>query len=337
MGEGQPTGFRPGAPAPDAMVRWPADFGSRFMVCVDTEESFDWTGPFDRDARDCAALSALPEMHARFRARGVAVNYLIDHPVTTWSGAREIMAALTEDGVSAVGTQLHPWVSPPFEEEVCVHNSFAGNLPKSLEAAKLAQLTEAIEDVCGVRPVMYRAGRYGLGHDTLGLLTDLGYRIDSSMRSRYDYSAQGGPDYSAIPNHAFRTGPGGALVEIPFTTIFTGALRRQGNGLYRTLGGIPRARGIASRLGLLARVALTPEDMPLEEALEAVRVALGEGLPLLNFAYHSPSLVPGNTPYVRDQADLSAFLRWWDEVLDLLEARGARPVSQNALIAAACG
>lgn len=330
-------GFRPGAPRAETLVRWPADFGTRFMVCVDTEEAFDWNGVFDRDARDASAITALPAMHQRFRTRGIAVNYMIDHPVAVWPGAREVMAALTVDGISAVGTQLHPWVSPPFAEKVCVHNSFAGNLPKSLEAAKLATLTRAIADVCGVRPLMYRAGRYGLGHNTLGLLAELGYRIDTSMRSRYDYSAQGGPDYSAIPNHVFRTGPGDALVEIPFTTIFTGGLRGAGNGLFRTLGNVPRGRGIASRLGLLTRVALTPEDMPLADALEAVRVALGEGLPLLNFSYHSPSLVPGNTPYVRTDADLAVFLRWWDEVLDLLTARGAKPVSQAELITAACG
>jgi len=33
-------------------------------------------------------------------------------------------------------------------------------------------------------------------------------------------------------------------------------------------------------------------------------------------SYHSTSLLPGNTPYVRDEADLARFLRWLNEYLD---------------------
>jgi hypothetical protein len=74
--------------------------------------------------------------------------------------------------------------------------------------------------------------------------------------------------------------------------------------------------------------------MPLRDALEAVRVAIGEGVRVLNFSFHSPSLVPGHTPYVRDRADLAAFERWWEMVLALLDQRGAMPIGLDALIAA---
>ncbi len=80
--------------------------------------------------------------------------------------------------------------------------------------------------------------------------------------------------------------------------------------------------------------------MPLRDALEAVRVAAGEGLRLLNFAFHSPSVEPGHTPYVRTAADLAAFHRWWEEVLDLLARLGVRSASLDELLAAAdaaCG
>ena len=341
MASGPPTRpFRVPAPAADTLVVWPHGFGTRFMVCVDTEEEFDWRKPVSRDQRETKAIAAMPAMHRRFAERGVPVTYLVDHPVTGTPAAAEVIRRLLDDGRSAVGTQLHPWVSPPFEEEVNRTNSFAGNLPRELELAKLTVLTEAIEAAFGARPVMYRAGRYGLGPHSLALLAGLGYRIDTSMRSGYDYSNELGPDYSAVPNRAFRTGPGNALVEIPFTTVFTGRLRRAGPPLHGLLGKLPRGRGIASRLGLMSRVALTPEDMPIAEATEAVRVALGEGLPLLNFAFHSPSVEPGHTPYVRDAADLAAFHRWWEVMLDLLDARGVRPVSQAQLVAAideACG
>jgi peptidoglycan/xylan/chitin deacetylase (PgdA/CDA1 family) len=318
-------------------VQWPESFGTRFTVFVDTEEEFDWGASLSREERGTTHMAAMPEAHARFAAHGVPLTWLVDHPIATCPRSTGTLRPLIEDGRSAIGTQLHPWVNPPFEEEVSPRNSFAGNLPAALEEAKLALLTDTIASAFGTRPLVYRAGRYGIGPSTFAALARLGYRADTSMRSRYDYSSESGPDFCEIPNHAFRTGHGGSIVELPLTTVFTGALRRGGSGLHRRLGSLPRGRGIAARLNLLSRIALTPEDMPLDDALEAVRVAVGEGLRLLNFSFHSPSVEPGHTPYVRDAADLAAFWRWWDAVFALLARLDVAPVSLAELLDAACG
>ncbi|RYD54829.1 MAG: WalW protein [Sphingomonadales bacterium] len=328
----RPGAYRVPAPAPEGRVDWPSEFGTRFTVCVDTEEEFDWTKPFDRNSRGVTHMAAMPAAHARFAAHGVPLTYLVDHPIATSPQAIDALGPLLEDGRSAVGTQLHPWVNPPFDEDVSGFNSFTGNLPVELQEAKLVVLTEAITAAFGARPVIYRAGRYGVGPATLNLLARHGYRADTSMRSGYDYSREGGPDFSGVPNHAFRVGP---ILELPLTTVYTGWARRGGAGLHRALGGVPKGHGVASRLGMLSRIALTPEDMPLAEALEAVRVALGEGLRLLNFAFHSPSVEPGHTPYVRNADNLAAFYRWWDEIFALLDRLGAAPASLDEILAAA--
>jgi len=332
---GSAGGWRVPPPEPDAYIAWPEDFGTRFTLFVDTEEEFDWRAPLSREARTTEAIAALPEGHRRFSERGVPVTYLIDHPVATSARATDIVRRLLEDGRSSIGTQLHPWVNPPFDEPLTRPNSYPGNLPPMLEAAKLDLLTDAITAAFGTRPRVYRAGRYGIGPATAALLDARGYRLDSSIRARYDYRRDGGPDFGAIGNAAYWAGPARRLIELPLTTIFTGVARRGGEGLYRALGEVPRARGAAARLGVLARVALTPEDMPVADALEAIRMAAGEGVRVLNFAFHSPSLAPGNTPYVRDAADLAAFFAWWKAVLDLLDRLGIRAIGADALIAAA--
>lgn len=324
--------YRVPAPAPEARILWPSEFGTRFTVFVDTEEEFDWTKPFDRNSRGVTHMRAMPAAHAYFAAHHVPLNYLIDHPIATSPAAVEVLGRIIEDGRSAIGTQLHPWVNPPFEEKIGNFNSFTGNLPLELQEAKLIALTDAITSAFGKRPIVYRAGRYGIGPRTLELLARHGYRVDSSMRSGYDYSPEGGPDFAAVPNHAFRAG---GVFELPLTTVYTGWGRRGGAGLHRALSAVPKGHGIASRLGMLSRVALTPEDMPLADAKEAVRVAVGEGLRLLNFSFHSPSVEPGHTPYVRDAADLQAFFRWWGEIFALLAQLNVRPASLDQVIAAA--
>ncbi len=225
------SGTRVAPPPPRALVEWPADFGTRFTVFVDTEEEFDWRAPLNRDFRSVGAIAALPDAHRRFAERGVALTYLVDHPVASSPRAVEVLRGLIADGRSAVGSQLHPWVNPPFDEDVNNHNSFCSNLPRSLEAAKLAVLTEAITTAFGRRPLAFRAGRYGIGRDTLDLLAAEGYRVDTSIRAGYDYSPDEGPDFGRLGNAAFRAGPEGAILELPFSSVYTGRLRRRGAGL----------------------------------------------------------------------------------------------------------
>ena len=332
MTGGAVSPYRVPAPTAQDMIAWPADFGRRFIVFVDVEEEFDWSAPLDRRNRSVTAMRALPAAHARFAARGIGPAYMVDHPVASDPAAVDILRDLLADGRSAIGAQLHPWVTPPYAAPM-PGDSYAGNLPRALEAAKLDTLTATLTTAFGRPPRAYRAGRYGIGPHTAALLAERGYAIETSMRAHYDYRHDGGPDFRGIGNRAFRTG---ALVELPLTTVFTGRLRRQGAALFDAAGRIAHGRGLLARSGLVQRIALTPEDMPIGDALAAVRIAVEEErLPLLAFSFHSPSLMPGHTPYVRDAADLARFWRWWSQMFDLLDRLGVRPAGIDDVLAAA--
>ena len=60
-----------------------------------------------------------------------------------------------------------------------------------------------------------------------------------------------------------------------------------------------------------------------------------DGVRLLVLSFHSPSLVPGHTPYVRDAADLRRFWTWWGAVLARLDRLGVRAASLDEVLAAA--
>lgn len=335
MGQGRadiPRDHPPYRPPVGEPVRWAPGFGTRFIVFVDVEEEFDWFAPLDRAARATTAMRAFPGAHRRFAEHGVGLTCMVDYPIATDPAAVDILRTVVADGRSAVGAQLHGWVNPPHGEVVSGFTSFPGNLSRALQAAKIATLTDRLRDAFGSPPLAFRAGRYGLGPDTLALLAEAGFRVDSSIRARYDYSAEGGPDYSRCGNDARRIAD---LIELPLTTVHIGRLRQGGSRLYRALSAIPHSRGAFARAGLLSRVALTPEDMPLAAVLAAIDVAVEEGLRLLTFSFHSPSLAPGNTPYVRDADDLRAFWQWWMAVLARLDRLGVRPASLADVLAAA--
>ena len=322
-------------PASADTVRLPASIGRRFLVFVDTEEEFDWTAPRRRDATATTAVSALPEAHSRLAGFGIVPTYLIDHPIASSREAVDVLRPLLEAGECAVGTQLHPWVNPPFDEALTVANSFAGNLPEAIERAKLRVLTDRITEAFGRRPQVYRAGRYGIGPNSARLLEDAGYRLDVSVRALFDYSHEGGPDFSRRDAAPCWAGPARLLMELPLTTVLTGFARGMGPGVYAAAGKVPRLRALLARSRVLERISLTPEGTPLSDALRAIRILLDDDARLLSISFHSPSVQPGHTPYVRDAADLRRFYGWWDGVLDLLAREGVRPIGADDLVAAA--
>ncbi|HYE29111.1 MAG TPA: polysaccharide deacetylase family protein [Allosphingosinicella sp.] len=315
-------------------IRLPDSFGRRFTIFCDTEEEFDWGRPRHRDNRATTHMRAMPDLQERFRRRGVKPVYLVDHPIATDPAAVEMLRDWMERGECAVGAQLHPWVNPPHEEEVITYNSFAGNLPKALERAKINGLTETIASAFDRRPIVYRAGRYGVGPNTAELLEEAGYEADASVRALFDYGAEGGPDFSRVRPLPFRIGDD-ALVELPLSAAYVGAFRRRGRGLYRAAGRLPRGRGLLSRTGLLDRVALTPEGVKLPDALAAARALVADGVRWFSLSFHSPSVEPGHTPYVRTADDLRGFHDWWDGMLDFFAAEGIAPASIEETIAAA--
>jgi hypothetical protein len=321
-------------PAENSYIDLPDSFGRRFTIFSDTEEEFDWSKPRSRDNRSTTHMRAMPALHARFRGHGVKLVHLVDHPIATDPASIEMLGAWLESGECSIGTQLHPWVNPPFDEEVITYNSFAGNLPKELECAKLKNLTEEIERAFGVRPVVYRAGRYGVGPHTAGLLSELGYRADLSVRALFGYGEEGGPDFTRVKPLPFRVGDGG-LLALPLSAAYVGAMRSVGRTLFLAAARLPKGHGILSRSRLLNRVPLTPEGVPLAEALDAVRALLDDGLRWFSLSFHSPSVEPGHTPFVRTARDLRDFQAWWDGMFDFFEREGIAPASIEETIAAA--
>lgn len=331
-GTGIPPGHRPFRPSPGPPICWPDAFGTRFTVFVDVEEEFDWRAPLDSAHRSTTAMTAFPYAHRWFAERGVGLTCMVDYPIASDPVAIAILGRVAEDDRCAIGTQLHPWVNPPLGEPVTPFSSYAGNLSRELEASKIAVITDTIERAFSTRPVAFRAGRYGLGPWTLRSLAAAGYRLDSSVRAGYDLRADGGPDFSRIGNAAYWSE---GMVELPLTSVYPGrAGRRIGPALYRGLGQLPHARGAVARLGIVSRVALTPEGMPVADALRAVEAAVAGGERLLVFSFHSPSLAPGHTPYVRTAAELATFYDWWMQVLARLTRLGVDHASLADILAA---
>ncbi len=298
---------------------------------VDLEEEFDWKGPFSRENVALTHLHALPVAQARFDAFGVRPTYLADYPVVASDFGAEFLSRTSAEGRCELGAQLHPWVNPPHDEVASVRNSYPGNLAFDVERRKIEALTDLIERRCGMRPRVFKAGRYGLGPSTIGIIKSLGYLVDTSVMPFTSYVDEGGPDYSEFDRHPFWLGAGEVL-ELPSTRAFVGRLRNIGAALYprvaASTGRTLHVGAFFARLGLLERVTLSPEGNNFDDQRRLVDAMLEDGHRVLVFSFHSPSLSPGHTPYVRSDADRDQFLATIERLLEyMLVQVGAEPMT----------
>jgi len=298
----------------------PADLPPLLYVVVDTEEEFDWSKPFDRLSTGVSSIAAQTRAHRIFARYGLKPCYMVDYPVAAQPDGIAPLKDLHDSGLCDIGAHLHPWVNPPFDEPVNRINSYPGNLPPALERAKLAHLTDRIGESFGQRPTLYRAGRYGVGPATAETLEALGYAVDASVVPESDFRAEDGPDFRHCGPVPYWFGRTRKLLEVPLSVGFAGALAALGPRLHGALDGRVGQRlhlmGICARLGLFERIRLSPEGITATEHVRLVDAMHARGQRIFGYTYHSPSLVPGHTPYVRSAAELDRFLDRFDAFFD---------------------
>jgi glycosyltransferase involved in cell wall biosynthesis len=281
-------------------------------VVVDTEAEFDWSKPFDRSLTKVTSVAAQNKTQAIFESFGLRPVYVIDYAVASQPEGYEPLRGILERHACAIGAHLHPWINPPFEEIISAFNSFGGNLPRELEERKLQTLTAMIRKNFQVSPVFFKAGRYGLGPHTMDILHRLGFLVDFSILPKTNLAVKGGVDFrsaDALPYRVTNT----EILSVPMTRAHLGILAplmpHIQSALQNQMAAEFHVPGLLSHLGLANTVTLTPEGVSLEEQMQLIRSMLRRGYRTFTLHYHSPSLVPGHTPYVKTEAELKAFLQ----------------------------
>jgi hypothetical protein len=314
------------------------------VVSIDTEED-NWHR--SRDNVTLENIGELPRLASLFDRLGVRPTYFTTYQVAVDRRAAEVMREVCDGGRGEIGAHLHPWNTPPLREAFVPRNSMLNNLPAELQLAKIRQLTTSLESAFDRTPTAFRAGRYGLGSETVRALLCCGYRVDSSVSPFLNLETfDHGPNFVGAPIVPYRLGPDrdvrqptpdGALLEIPLSLGFNRVPFRLWDPVRRTLEGAPfrwfRLAGLAHRTGLLKRIDLSPELASLADMLTVSRRLLEEGVPYLHVSWHSPTLTPGLSPYAATRADverLYASVEQYVEGLSRMTAIRCATISEAA-------
>ena len=318
-------GRRPCAVPPFPNVQ-PVQFEPKrplLCVIVDAEEEFRWERPVSSTSNRTASIRSQQRAHEIFSHYQVRPTYLVTYPVVTDPVAVGVLGEYLAHGLCEVGAQLHPWVTPPLLPDTDERLTFPGNLPESLEREKIRHLSAAIESAFGKSPTVYKAGRYGFGPHTARLIEEAGFLVDTSLIPRTSYAQAGGPDFARFDYKPFWFGDNRRMLELPVTRALTGLLSRHAPALYRVAESRPlrrfRAGGLLSRSGMIERITLSPEGSDTAAMCRLMLTLLARGERIFTLSYHSPSLEPGNTPYVRSPRDLAVFLDRLSGILDFFK------------------
>jgi hypothetical protein len=301
--------------------------GILLIVSLDTEED-NW----NRSRHDVTVenICELRRLARFFERLGVRPTYFTTYQVARAPRAADVLREICDGGRGEIAAHLHPWNTPPLLEAFVPRNSMLNNLPADLQLAKLRGLTAALEETFDLTPRAFRAGRYGLGPDTVGALVSCGYRVDSSVSPFINLKAfDDGPTFVGAPIVPYRLAPGrdvrqpapdGSLLEIPLSYGFSRGPFGFWDHALRFLEAAPlrwlHVAGLAARAGVVKRIVLCPELASVADMLTLSRRLLEHGVRYLQLSWHSPSLKPGLSPFAATAADVERLYASVEAYLD---------------------
>ena len=298
------------------------------IVSLDTEED-NW----HRSRSDVTVenIKAVTWQAKFFERLGVRPTYFTSYHVAIDPCAADVMREVGDGSRGEIGAHLHPWNTPPLSEAFVPRNSMAKNLPAELQLAKIRTLTAALQEAFGKPPTAFRAGRYGIGPDTVAALVACGYHVDSSVSPFVSLEpVDDGPTFVGAPIVPYRLAPGhdvrepvpdGPIIEMPLSYGFNRGPFRVFDPVQRLLEAAPawlHLPGIAARTGLVQRLSLSPEFTSAADMLAVSARLLEHGARYLHISWHTPSLKPGLSPFTATADDVQRLYASIEDYFDRL-------------------
>ena len=274
-----------------------------FVLSVDTEEEWDWNGPFPQQDYGVRNVGCLTDFQNMCNEIGIKPTYFVDYAVADNPVAAEVIKSIAKNNNCEIGAHLHPWCNPPFFGYVDEKESHVINLPIEHVEHKLKLLVNLLTEQFGIVPRAFRTGRWGIDGKVIQLLVKHGFTLDSSVYPFYQndfYSCQGASNLPYWPNlnNPLKKDNQENIFELPVTAGFNHSNFSLCEKFYRLLShpaiGWTHLIGMAWHAHLLRKSYLSPELFDVNEMLRLCRTALNKDYPVLHMFLHSSSLIDNN-------------------------------------------
>jgi hypothetical protein len=280
---------------------------SRAYLCVSIDtESDKGKGWRSRRPMSFEGITdgVVKRLHPLFERFGAKPTYLLSPEVLRDEACVEIFRKLAPS--CELGTHLHGEYAEPgaFEPEVTA--VFQRDYTPDVERQKLTYLTDLFIRAFDHQPQSFRAGRFGIGPASIGILESLGYAVESSVTPHMDWASSGAPGLSFrdAPTQPYRPDPeepgrvgSSSMLEVPVT------IRRRFLNALPGIGGRIEPRWLRPTHGTEEGIVRVAED-----EIAAARRAASERPVILNAMFHNVEVVPDTSPYASNEEEARGIL-----------------------------
>lgn len=280
---------------------------SRAYLCVSVDtESDKARGRRSRHPMSFEGITdgVVKRLHPLFERFGAKPTYLLSAEVLRDRACVETFRKLAPS--CELGTHLHGEYAEPEPGEPETTADFQRDYLPQVERRKLTYLTDLFIRAFDHQPQSFRAGRFGIGPASLGILASLGYAVDSSVTPHIDWSSSGatGLSFHDAPSQPYRPDPvnpgrrgDSSLLEVPIT------IRRRFLNSLPGIGSRVDARWLRPTRGTAAALVRVAED-----ELAAARRSAPTRPVILNAILQNVEVVPWASPRASDEEDARGIL-----------------------------
>lgn len=281
-----------------------------FIITVDTEGDNLWQNHERISTENTRFLPRFQSLCEKYAFKPV---YLTNYEMAQDAAYVEFASDVIKRGQGEVGMHLHAWNSPPLvalTDDDWRHKPYLIEFPAEQIKAKVAFMTQLLEDNFQTKMLSHRAGRWAFNEYYASLLVEQGYLVDCSVTPHVNWSSSpgnpkgtGGTDYSRFPKEAYfidlsdiaKAGDS-PLLEVPMSIQLkhSGLLNQIKSG-YDKLRGKNRSPSTHW---------LRPSGGNVENMQKVAEQSLKQGSDYIEFMLHSSEFMPGGSPTFKNEQDI---------------------------------
>lgn len=305
-------------------------------ITIDTECDKGPGWLIQRPLRFRSVVEGIPErLEPIFREFGARATYLLSPEVMQNDECVAVLKKANYHGAE-LGTHLHgEFIEPHTVFETDTTWVMQNTYSREVESKKLKNLTQLFIDRFGYSPRSFRAGRFGIGQNTLPILANLGYWVDSSVAPFSQWADKGGSvEFFGVPTQPYfpsdenykRRGSL-SILEVPVTTgnswydYFPQSILRLIPRYPKLWGGFTKQFGMKSKLKV-SWLRPTFPSISFDDIRNLLLTQLNRynnGNVFLVMMFHNVDIVPGCSPYAHNESDAKLFLRRLAQTLEFVQ------------------
>ena len=288
-----------------------------FIITVDTEGDNLWDY---RQGNMIATNNSrfIPRFQELCESYGFKPVYLTNYEMINSDHFVNYIKPKIQNKLCEVGIHVHAWNNPPFYELGSKYNGnpFLIEYPNDIMIKKFKCTYDLIKSRLGIEPISHRAGRWMMNDEYFDILNKFKVKVDCSYTPHVDWSRTYGQtllglDYSNVfeKEHWVK-----GVLEMPMS------IRK----LHHILDGSFKHKIKTFLIGDI--VWLRPATHTLAEMIKLVdSINLEENTNYIEMMIHSSELMPGGSPYFKNDLSIESLFRTMDKLfkhIALLDYKG---------------